>query len=269
MNNLKEYGGWALITGASAGIGREFARAIAAQGVSCVLIARRVERLEELAAELKAAHGVECRCIVQDLEAPDAVDTIVRLVADVPIGILVNNAGFGCAGHFGTRDPARLAAMIQVNCVAPVLLTRAFVPQMTGRKKGAVIMVASLLGMLTCPYEAVYAATKAFDLHLGESLYAELRPKGIDVVTLCPQATKTEFLTAQGFSETTSRARHKMADRPEDIVAIALHKLGRTPVSGPQLVTFADIVIRLLPRKWRAVLLRPLMERVHLAPENS
>ncbi|GMV90746.1 MAG: short-chain dehydrogenase [Candidatus Hydrogenedentota bacterium] len=264
MPNLKVYQGWALITGASAGIGREFARAIAARGVSCVLVARRADRLEELAVELRDQHGVECRCVEQDLTAPSAVDRVVEAVADIPIGILVNNAGLGHAGRFESRDPARLAAMVQLNCAAPVLLTRAFIPAMVERKRGAVIMVSSVLGIVTCPYESVYAATKAFDLHLGEALYSEYRGSGIDVITLCPQATKTEFLTAQGFTQEESDARHRMANRPEDIVELTLRKLGKKPTTGPFLMTAADTIIRFLPRKLRAILARPMMAKIHL-----
>lgn len=264
MPNLKDYRGWALITGASAGIGREFARAIAARGVSCVLVARRADRLEELAVELREKHGVECRCVEQDLAAPGAVDRVVEAVADIPIGILVNNAGLGHAGRFESRDPARLAAMVQLNCAVPVLLTRAFIPAMVERKRGAVIMVSSVLGIVTCPYESVYAATKAFDLHLGEALYSEYRGSGVDVITLCPQATKTEFLTAQGFTQEESDTRHRMANRPEDIVELTLRKLGRKPTTGPFLMTAADAIIRILPRKLRAILARPVMAKIQL-----
>jgi len=264
MRNLKDYGGWALVTGASSGIGREFARAIAARGISCVLVARRVERLEKLAAELREKQGVECRCVGQDLAAPDAADRVVEAVADIPIGILVNNAGLGHAGRFESRDPERLAAMVQLNCTAPVLLTRALVPAMVERKRGAVIVVSSVLGMVTCPYESVYAATKAFDLHLGEALYSEYRGTGIDVITLCPQATRTEFLVAQGMSQEASDARHRMANRPEDIVELTLRKLGRKPVTGPFLATAADFVSRFLPRKLEGILARPVMRKIHL-----
>ena len=269
MRNLKDYGGWALITGASAGIGREFARAIATQGVACVLVARRVERLKALAIELQDKHGVECRCVGLDLAAADAVDRLVEAVADIPIGILINNAGLGHAGQFESRDPQRLAAMVHVNCMVPVLLTRALVPAMVERKRGAVIMVSSILGIVTCPYESVYAATKAFDLHLGEALYSEYRGTGVDVITLCPQATKTEFLVAQGFSQEASDARHRMANRPEDIVDLTLRKLGRKPATGPFLVTASDFVVRFLPRKLRAIMARPLMRKIHLTDEKE
>jgi hypothetical protein len=264
MRSLDDYGGWALITGASAGIGREFARAIAARGVSCVLVARRGDRLNELAAEIREKHGVECRCVEADLVVPNAVGHIVEAVADIPIGILVNNAGMGHAGRFESRDPERLATIVQLNCAVPVLLTRALIPAMVDRKRGAVILVSSVLGMVTCPYESVYAASKAFDLQLGEALYSEYRGTGIDVITLCPQATKTEFLVAQGFSQEESNARHRMANRPEDIVELTLRKLGRKPVTGPFLTAAADFAIRFVPRKLRGIMARPVMRRIHL-----
>jgi short-subunit dehydrogenase len=199
MATMRErYGEWALITGASAGIGLEFARALAAGGMSCVLTARRENRLDALAAELRERHHVETRVIAADLAAPDGADRLAAAVADMPIAMLVNNAGFGYAGRFDKLDTERLRTMVQVNCVAPVVLTSKILPAMVKRGRGAVIIVGSVAGRQPLPLHAVYSATKAFDLLLGEALWCELRGSGIDVLVLEPGPTATEFQAVAG-----------------------------------------------------------------------
>ena len=261
MKKLDQYEGWAVVTGASAGIGMEFARAIAAHGVSQILVARRKERLEELAQALEKEHGIQCRCVAQDLAADRAVEHVVTAVGDTPVGILVNNAGFGYGGHFETRDAERLANMVALNCSAPVLLSRAFLPQMLARKRGAIIMVSSVLGLVPGPFDAVYAATKAFDLSLGESLWAELRGTGVDVVTVCPGATETEFFAVEGFGEQDRKRIHGHADRPETIARLALGALGRKPTVLPWFSALQAIPFRFLSRKRTAQMLRRIMTK--------
>ncbi|MCP4644175.1 MAG: SDR family NAD(P)-dependent oxidoreductase [bacterium] len=261
MKDLNAYGGWALITGASAGIGREFARAIAAQGVDCVLVARRLNNLEELAAELEAQHGVKTRCVQQDLAAEGASERVAQAVADIQVGILVNNAGFGQAGRFVESDVARMTSMIRVNCLAPALLTHALLPPMLERGRGAVIMVSSILGAIPAPYQAVYGGTKAFDLFFGDALWAEVRGKGVDVITLCPSVTKTEFLTADGLSKELSDQAQAKADTPEAVVALALRYLGRKPTVGPWSFFWPALFTRLVPRKWAALISKRIMAK--------
>jgi uncharacterized protein len=248
MADLKQYGGWALVTGASSGIGREFARAIAAQGVDCVLVARRQDRLEELAEELRGTHRVQCRCVPLDLAEPDAVPRLVESVKDIPVGVLVNNAGFGHGVPFETSDPAKLTQMVNVNCAVPALLTRALLPAMLKRKRGAVIIVASTLAVMNAPYEAVYAGTKAFDLSFGMSLWAEMRGRGVDVLTLCPAGTKTEFFAAQGHPPERQARFEFLADMPEKVAAIALRRLGKRAVTGPISFAAPAFITRFLPR---------------------
>src|SRR5262245_25400358 len=189
----ERYGEWALVTGASAGIGVEFARAFAREGVSCVLSARREDRLRELAAELEKDHQVATRVVPVDLAAPDGADRLASAVADLDLAILVNNAGFGLAGRFDRCDPKRLREMLQVNCMAPVALTALALPRMLERGRGAVIITGSVAGRQALPLHGVYAATKAFDLLFGEALSVELREHGIDVLVLEPGPTETEF----------------------------------------------------------------------------
>lgn len=223
----QRYGEWALITGASSGIGREFARALARDGVSCALSARREDRLQALAAELERLHGVATRVIPADLADPHGVDRLASAVADLDIGVLVNNAGFGYAGRFDKQDTERLRALVQVNCVAPLVLTSRLLPAMRERGRGAIIITGSIAGQQPLPRLAAYSASKGFDRLLGESLWGELRGTGVDVLVLEPGPTDTEFQATAG------EVPHP-GEPPGDVVRVALEALGHQPavVSG-------------------------------------
>src|ERR1035437_8054845 len=196
----EKYGEWALVTGASAGIGLEFARALAREGMSIVLTARREDRLNALAAELKEKYHVDTRVVAVDLALADGADRLADAVADLPIAFLVNNAGFGYAGRFDKLAIDRLRAMVVVNCVVPVVLTSRILPGMVKRGRGAVIIVGSVAGYQPLPLHAVYSATKGFDLLFGEGLWGELRGTGIDALVIEPGSTKTEFQAVAGES---------------------------------------------------------------------
>ena len=185
----------ALVTGASSGIGEAFARALAARGQDLVLVARSAARLESLAAELGAAHGVHADVIVADLAEPSAADAIAAELAEreIEIGMLVNNAGFGSHGEFATLDGSRERDEIIVNAFAPVALTQALLPSMLARRHGAIINVASTAAFQPVPYMATYGATKAFVLSFSEALAEEVRSQGVLVVALCPGQTDTAF----------------------------------------------------------------------------
>lgn len=221
------YGEWAMITGASSGIGAEFARALAADGMSCVLTARREDRLRDLAAELEAAHKVRTRVVTADLGAPNGADRVLAAVADLKIAVLVNNAGYGYAGRFDAQDTERLRTMIQLNCISPVILTSRILPAMRERGRGAVIIVGSVAGRQPVPFNGVYSATKAFDLFFGESLWGEMQGSDIDVLVLEPGPTVTEFQAVAGESP------HE-GEPPARVVGVALNALGHTPsvISG-------------------------------------
>jgi len=260
MNDLKRYGGWALITGASAGIGKAFAETIAAQGMNCVLTARRLGLLEELAQGLETRHHIACRCVKEDLAVPGAAQCLAETVADLEVGLLVNNAGFGYATRFESSDPNRITDMVTLNCLSPALLTRLLVPKMLERGKGAVIMVGSVLGVIPAPYQSVYGATKAFDIAFAEGLFGEYEKAGIDVIALCPSTTRTEFFVADGMSEARANTIMARADRPEDVAALALLYLGRRPRVGPWAYAGPAILARLLPRKSAIRIVRKFME---------
>jgi len=239
----ERYGGWALVTGASAGLGEEFARALAREGLPCALTARRGERLEALAKELESTYQVETRAIPADLSDPVGAEQLAAAVSDLDIGVLVNNAGFGYAGRFAKLEAERLRDMIQVNCTAPVMLTSRLLPALRERGRGAVIFTGSVAGRIPLPLHAVYSATKAFDLLLGEALAVELADDGIDVLVLEPGPTATEFQAVAG------EVAHAGAP-PADVVAAALEALGRRPTLIPGLKNWLRGVLgpRLLPR---------------------
>jgi short-subunit dehydrogenase len=186
----------ALVTGASAGIGWEFALQLAARGYDLILVARRRERLDELAARVRAEHGVErAEVIAADLADPAAPGTVAVAVAQLGLAVdlLVNNAGFGTHGRFEKLDPARETEEINVNVASLVALTHAFLPGMLERGNGGVINVASTASFQPVPYMAVYGATKAFVCSFSEALHEEVRRRGVRVIALCPGPTATEF----------------------------------------------------------------------------
>ena len=187
----------ALITGASAGLGVDFARQLSARGHRLVLVARRRDRLEALAAELGNA-----RAVAMDLAAPGAA---ARLLADVAkageqVEMLVNNAGFGLRGLVAELDAARQREMIDLNIGALTDLCRAVAPQMVARRSGSILNVASTAAFQPGPGMAVYFATKAFVLSFTEALHEELKPHGVKVTALCPGPTRTEFGSVAGFT---------------------------------------------------------------------
>lgn len=201
----------ALITGASAGLGVEFARQLSRRGHRLVLAARRKDRLDALATQLGNA-----RAVAIDLSEEDAAE---KLVADIEragetIDILVNNAGFGLHGRFDKADPKRLRQMIDLNCGSLTDLCRAVAPGMIERRRGRILNVASTAAFQPGPGMAVYFATKAYVLSLSEALHEELRRFGISVTALCPGPTRTEFGDVAGFKTKKSLQRFFMEAEP-------------------------------------------------------
>src|SRR5947199_821954 len=186
----------ALITGASAGIGREFARQLASRARTLVIVARREQRLNELREELQnrsAQLSIHVRVV--DLSDKSQIDELVRWLQEnkIDIDFLINNAGIGDQGPFATIEPGRLNAMIQINMTALTLFTRKLLPQMISQKRGAILNVSSSAGFLPIPGMAVYAASKAYVNCFSEALRAELRGTGVRVTALCPGPVHTEF----------------------------------------------------------------------------
>lgn len=224
-----------IVTGASSGLGAEFARQFAGRGANLVLVARRADRLEILAEKLARIHGVAVTVIARDLGQPDAGRTLRTELESRGIHAtgLVNNAGFGTHNAFTGEDPDRLQGMIALNVGALVDLSRAFIEPLTAAKNGVLINVASLLGFQPTPYLAVYGATKAFVLSFTESLWEETRNTDLRVLAICPGAMESEFYEAAG-SQSADYGARRIA--PEKVVQIALKTLdGRS--ARPSVIT--------------------------------
>jgi short-subunit dehydrogenase len=196
---LQRYGPTALVTGASSGIGEAFAVLLARGGFDLVLAARRTDRMDQLAARLRDHEGVKVSICQVDLSRAEAIDTIAAACDDRDIGLLVSNAGFGMKGAHQHNDPIMLRNMVNVNCVAPMLLSQHFIPKLVNRGRGGIIITSSVESLMGFPYSAPYAASKAFASSLGEGLWGELQPLGVDVLALCPGSTDTETHALQGI----------------------------------------------------------------------
>ncbi len=221
------YGSVALVTGASSGIGAAFCKKFAASGLNVVAVARRSERLTALKEELEALYPITVTPIALDMQDPHAVDQLSAHVTQqaIEIDIVVNNAGFGVLGLVESVSRDKNLGMVDLNCRAVVDLTAQFLPAMKARKRGAVIIVSSVVGTIAAPWFATYSATKAFDLYFGEALYGECRGSGVDVLTVLPGLTRTEFQAGAGLREYHSPYRSA-----EQVVETACGALGRKAI---------------------------------------
>ena len=239
----------ALVTGASSGIGTHFAERLAADGADLVLVARRADALEALAARLRQAHGVTVDVLPTDLGEPDAVAGLVERLdaAGLTVDVLVNNAGFGQHTDVADADPARLVAMVTLNCTALVELTARLVPGMVARRRGGVLNVASTAAFQPLPHMATYGATKAFVLSFTEALWAETRGTGVHVTALCPGATATEFFDVSGGGAVGAKQSADevaalglaalRANKPSVVAGLRNRLLAQTPRFFPRGVT--------------------------------
>lgn len=219
----------ALVTGASSGIGAALARRLSAEGISRILlVARRRDRLDALAAELPGAEVLEA-----DLATDVGVERAMAALDGVDL--LVNNAGVGQYGAFAGADPDRLEAILRLNCLAPLRLTRRALGGMVERGRGAVINISSGMAFQPAPYLATYAASKAFTLSWSEALYEELRDQGVHVLTVCPGVTPTEFDQVAGVplgSLWVTRLMRSSVDQVVDETVQALVRRDSTVVNG-------------------------------------
>ena len=193
--------GTALVTGASAGLGAEFAKLCAAGGYDVVLVARTASRLDQLAADLVKTFGVDARPLPADLADPAAPAAIFAQLAGKPVDILINNAGFGVRGPYAETDWARDSGLMQVNMAALAHLTKLFLPEMIRRRTGRILNIASTAAFVPGPFMALYYASKAFVLSFSEALANEVQGAGVTVTVLCPGPTRTEFAQAAGIAD--------------------------------------------------------------------
>ncbi len=240
------HGKWALVTGASSGIGAELALHLAAHGANLILTARRKDRLEALAAKL-VCYGVEVRVLQADLQDPATPQSIYDQTegAGLNVDILINNAGLGVYGEFTKSDPVQELAQIRVNCEAMVALTRLFAPQMVARRQGWILILASTASFQPVPYLSTYAATKAFDRFFSLGLAEELAPFNVKVTALCPGPTESEFFEVAGASAFRGRGVQSAEEVVErGLIALARGQRTIIPYFAGQVTAFA---VRFLP----------------------
>ena len=246
---------WALITGASSGLGVDFAHELAADGYSLVLVARRENRMRELASELEARHGVRTRVIAMDLSHPKIGTELKRQLDSegIAVDVLINNAGFGVFGEFIEQPLERTLNMVQLNVASLTELTHLFAADMVQRKRGQIMLVASVVAYQASPNYAAYGASKAYVLSLGEALHEELKPHGVTVTVLSPGATATEFFDVSGQKSTPMKEAFMMPSRLVAQIGLAAMQRGRASiVSGWRNALMAwgnRLVPRILQRK--------------------
>lgn len=251
---LRRYGGVAVITGASDGIGKAFAEELARAGFAVVLVARRQDTLDALAADLSRRHGIKADAVALDLATDGSTDALLAHTRDMDVGLLVAAAGFGTSGPFLTLDPAVELGMIDLNCRSVTELAHGYAHRFKARKRGGIVLFGSIVGWQGAPYASTYGATKAFVQALAEGLAVELAPDGIDVLSCAPGPV------ASGFAD---RARMRMgkAERTETVARHSLAALGRRNLVVPGLQgKFLTWSLAMLPRAIRVRVLGSIMK---------
>lgn len=256
----ERYGPWALVTGASAGIGAEFARQLAGRGLGVILVARRARVLQALAAGLEREHGVEARTVAVDLTDPAFLDAIRPVVGGVDVGLLVNNAGTAVGGGLLDSDLEAQRRVVALNAVAPLGLAHELGQGMRAR---GIIFLSSLFALQGVPTFANYAATQSYDLTLADGLAYELRRDGVDVLGVLPGPTLTEGTATMGVEPDRGPMQFGPPDR---VVAAALGSLGNRPVVVPGAVNrvMSAVMGRALSRSRRTKVVAGMLSRMQL-----
>lgn len=257
MNDfVAKYGTWALITGASSGLGVEFAKQLAAKGLNLVLVARRRENMEAVAAELSLKHGIEVKVVPLDLAQEGFMDTLGPALKDLDLGLVVNNAGINCEGHFYRGDLARNLNMLRLNVEAPFILGYELGKILLEKGRGGIIFTSSVSAFQATPFLSHYGATKAYTLSLAESMNYEFKPQGVDVIALCPGMTESEMTQGMKSSPVVMKA--------APVVKAALDNLGKKPFVVPGLGNQLQVWLsqRVLSRQSARDLTGAVMRRV-------
>lgn len=250
MNSFAtKYGGWAVVTGATAGIGKSFAHQLARDGMHIVLVARSCDALQKTAAELRSQYAIQTRVLALDLGRPVSAETVDLETVDLDVGLLINNAAIEQRGAFLRHSAEELRKAIDLNVTTPTELGQRFGRRFVRRRRGGIVFVSGSIGYQAVPYMANYAATKSHQVNLAEALSFELRPFGVDVLGLSPGLTQTPMV---GRLERSIRfGRVGMLKLSPDYVAkVGLKLLGRTPsaIVGSQYKFFAMLTKRVLSR---------------------
>jgi short-subunit dehydrogenase len=261
------YGRWALVTGASAGIGAEFARQLASKGLNLLLVARRAELLDALAGELARGHDVVVRTLAVDLTDPDFLDPIREAIADLDVGLLVNNAGTAVGGGFLDTDLEQQRRSISLNVLAPLALTHQLAQGMRTRGRGGIIFLSSPMALQGVARWANFAATKSYDFTLAEGLAYELKPQGIDVLSVLPGPTLTEGTLNMGAQPDKGPLKFTP---PDGVVAETLAALGRRSTVVPgRMNRLTSALMNVLSRSARTKLWAKMMAAMAMTGDVS
>jgi len=265
---VERYGPWALVTGAAEGLGAAFARALAARGLSVVLLDRQADAVSALAAELEERHGARTRPLVLDLTSDALVPTVRALAAELPIGLLVCNAGLSHMGRLHDLDLEAQLGVVDLNCRATLALTHVLGAPMRARGRGGILLLSSSSALLHTPLLANYVATKAYNLALAEALWEELRHEGVDVLGLAPGIVRTGAIARRAPDPRGSRG---LVSEPDAVVEKALAALGHRPSLVPGLTDRLGALVlgSLVPRRFALPLARRALLRVFPGAESQ
>ncbi|HUH73867.1 MAG TPA: SDR family NAD(P)-dependent oxidoreductase [Chitinophagales bacterium] len=256
MSFKEKYGQWALITGASSGLGVEFADQLAKKGLNLILVARREELMKELAEKIQSQYAVEVKILAIDLSKEGFYAELSEKTADLDIGLIVNNAGMNSEGHFYRADLARNIQMIRLNMEAPFIIAYEMGKKFIEKGRGGIIFTASSSSFQATPYLSHYGATKAYLLSLAESMNYEFKDKGVDVIALCPGMTESEMTKSMKGSPLVMKA--------APVVKSAIDNLGKQAyiVTGLGNKIQAFMTQRVLGRDLSRNIAGSLMKRV-------
>lgn len=250
----QRFGPWAIVTGASAGIGRALAEGLAQRGLHLVLVARRAAELESFGQHLKRTYGIEVRCEPLDLSIPESTSLLAERTNALDVGLLVAAAGFGSSGPFVQADLNTEREMLAVNCRVLLELSHTFARRFVTRGRGGLILPGSIVGWQGTPGSAHYAATKAYVQSLAEGLHVELKPSGVHVLALAPGPVHSGFAERAGLRMAT-------ALKPEQIVTETLNALaaGRMTVEPGALTKLLSLALSTAPRSLRVRIMQRVM----------
>lgn len=256
-NITGRYGNWAVVTGATSGIGKAFCYSLASLDMNIIMIARRENILDEIKKDIEEKYKVEAKIVCADLSDKNEILKVVKTVEDYQVGLLVSNAGIGKIGDFSSNTSELITRMIGVNCLSSALLINEISRQMINNKRGAVINISSVMAKLPLSYAALYSGTKAFNMAFGEALYSELKKYNVDILTVLPGSTKTNF---DGFGNKIGNSKQRTT---EQVVETSLKALGKKAVVTDGLVNKLNIQLaRLLPVKLRLAITGKYSERL-------
>ncbi len=268
MKNFKQkYGPWALVTGASSGIGRSISEQLAQQGLNLVAVARNQVNLETLKNDLEAKYAIQVETIAEDLSKPEASSVIAKKTSGIDIGLLIANAGIENNGPFIDNDANDESRLLALNVMSPMQLSQVFARRFSERGQGGILLTSSLFGYQGVPYVANYSASKAYILSLGEALNVELQPLGIDVTVLSPGLTKTPMIDNMSVDFNKIPI---TSHTPDQVARIGLNALGKKATVVPGLINkIYAWENRLIPRSWPVKLFGFLIKRARAGGKNK